>query len=157
MHDHSITFNGTIIYNLPQNQAFRFLGCWFARIKSHKAIHTIIIQEAEQAIKKLRQAKIMDKQAIYIINAIILTRLANRTQNTFLPKSQCDQITQKYTNLTKLKAVLASTILDATIHYHLIFGLKKADNIRTLQHTSNLIKLINHPMFKSSTLKIRLQ
>ena len=72
----SIIFNNTSITSIPTKEAFRFLGCWFTIGKRQSPIHQIIMEEATNTIKKLKYAKITEKQAIYIINSVILTRIA---------------------------------------------------------------------------------
>ncbi|CAG8681638.1 531_t:CDS:1, partial [Ambispora leptoticha] len=152
-----ITFNQQIISNIPPDQAFRFLGCWFSRTLSHKPTHTIITDEITAALRKLRHAKITDKQAIYIINSVILTRFAYRIQNTSFSSSQLDKITKSYTNLAKHKAGFASTIPSSTLFHNRIYSLKTTQNTQQLQHINNFIKILNHPSFGISALKIQLQ
>ena len=101
-------------------------------------------------MQKLTRAKITEKQTIYIINSIILTRFAYRTQNTYVGQHKYQNITNKYTNLVKHKAGLARSIPNSTIHHYQLYSLKKAQDIQTLQHISNFTKLINHPEFNSS-------
>ncbi|CAG8770141.1 13642_t:CDS:1, partial [Ambispora leptoticha] len=118
MNNMQITFNQQTIQNIPPDQAFRFLGCKFFRTFSYKPTHIIITDEITAAIQKLQHAKIIDKQAIYIINSVILTRFAYQIQNTFLSSSQLDKITKSYTNLTKHKVEFASTIPSSTLFYN---------------------------------------
>ena len=71
-----IKYNDTTLYNISPHTAFRFLGCWFSCTESSQPIHQIITDEIEFALNKLNRAHITDKQYIYIVNSVILTRLA---------------------------------------------------------------------------------
>ena len=117
----------------------------------------IIKKESFNALNKLQTAKITEKQTIYIINTVILTRLAYRIQNTFFSENSYTQITNKYTNIAKHKAELATSILSSTIFNHKIYALKKAEDIQLQQHFAILVKHLNHIDFTNSSLKIRLQ
>ena len=57
---------------------------------------------------------------------VILTRFAYRTQNTFIPTTTCESITNKYTTIVKYKAGLAKSISNSLIHYYCIYKLKQA-------------------------------
>ena len=85
--------------------------------------------KAINAIKKLKYAKITEKQAIYIINTVILTRIAYHIQNSKLPKTICNNITQSYTKIAKHKAGLATSIPNSTMFYHKIYALRKVNKI----------------------------
>ncbi|CAG8608220.1 851_t:CDS:1 [Ambispora leptoticha] len=113
-----IKFNNTTIKAIDAKASFRFLGCWYTTGKKHTPVHKIIKEEVTNALKWMRRARITDKQAIYIVNTVILTRIAYRIQNTTLAPSTCKQITNSYTNMIKHKAGLASSIPNSTMHHH---------------------------------------
>src|SRR5260364_440404 len=87
--DHTpITFRTETIHNMGKNVPVRYLGTWVARSNNTKQIQNKIIHEAKIAINRLNLAKITIKQAIYIVNTVIITRIAYRVQNAYLPKSK---------------------------------------------------------------------
>ena len=153
----TIKFNGEVINNIYKNTAFRFLGCWFTASLNHKPVHNIIIREITSATKHLTFAKITAKQAVYIINNVILSRLAYRLQNTYLPTKTADKLTLQYTALVKQKAGLAKSVPNSALYHHRIYGLKKILDIQTTQHINALQKATLHPDFNHSILKIQLQ
>ncbi|CAG8850628.1 13280_t:CDS:1, partial [Racocetra persica] len=120
----NITFNESTIERIKPKQAFRFLGCWFSISKKQTPIYNIIKTETANALTKLKKAKISDKQTIYIINAIIFTRISYRIQNTALLPTVYTHITNIYTNLVKHKAGLATSIPNLTIFHNAIYALK---------------------------------
>ncbi|CAG8657710.1 674_t:CDS:1, partial [Paraglomus occultum] len=79
-----IQFNNTVIKAIDIKASFRFLGCWYMPNKKHTSNQKIIKEEVTNALKRLQRTRITDKQAIYIVNTVILTRIAYRIQNTTL-------------------------------------------------------------------------
>ncbi|RIB24405.1 hypothetical protein C2G38_2031902 [Gigaspora rosea] len=49
---------------------------------------------------------------------------------------------------------LVATVPNTTMHYYKIYGLKAAADIQLQQHTSDLLRTINYPLFYTSPLKI---
>src|SRR6185295_1817806 len=152
-----IQFNNTVIKAIDMKASFRFLGCWYTANKRHTSNQKIIKEEVTNSLKRLQRTQITDKQAIYIVNTVILTRIAYQIQNTTLSSTVCKQITNKYTNIVKHKAGLASSIPNSTIHHYRIYGLRTIEDIQTQQHISIINQMLNHPLFSKSSFKIRLQ
>src|SRR5260364_384290 len=100
-------------------------GVWFSRGKNNTSVHNKILQEAKSAIKRLRMAKIIAKQAIYIINSVIISRFSYRIQNTYLPQSKLKQLDGQLSNIVKHKAQLARGVPSSTLYHPHIYGLKK--------------------------------
>ena len=116
-----------------------------------------IQEEAEGAIKRLKRAKITEKQTVYIVNMVILARIAYRVQNMMIPLAIADKITRQYMTVTKNKAELAITVPNSTINHYMIYGLKTVQEKQALQHIATMFKQLNHKGFAKSTLMIRLQ
>src|SRR5438132_975020 len=85
----------------------------------------------------------MEKQTIYIINTVILTRLSYRILNTFLNLTTMRKITNKYTNIAKHKAELASLVPNSILHYYRLYSLRTVENLQAQQNISLLHNLIN--------------
>jgi hypothetical protein len=119
----NIVYNNTTIEAIQPREAFHFLGCWYTTYKNHKPIFKIIKEEANSAIRRIKNANITEKQAIYIINTVILTRIAYRVQNTYLSTQLYKAITNYYTTIVKHKAGLARTVPNSTLFHHQIYGL----------------------------------
>ena len=134
----SISFNNTLIRAVQPKEAFRILGCWYTTHKNHKPIYTKIKEEAIQAIKRITQARITDKQATYITNTVILTHIAYRIQNTYLSLAICKKLTKQYTTAIKHKAGFARTSPNSTFFHHQIYGIRTIENIQTQQHISTI-------------------
>jgi len=152
-----VTYNNEQIMAIGPKEIFRVLGCWFTPSKSHKKIHKQIIKEAYGALNCMRYAKITEKQCIYIVNSVVLSRVAYRIQNTKLPNGQCEELTNRYTYLAKNKAQISKSVPNSAFWHNRIYGLKKVVDIQLQQHASIIIRLLNHPDFSKSAFKIILQ
>src|SRR6185437_5991599 len=153
----SLTFQDQIIKNIDRNEPFRYLGVWFSRGKSNTCVHNKILHEAKSAIKRLRLAKITAKQAVYIINSVVMARFSYRIQSTYMPPSKLKQLDSQLTAIVRYKAQLARGVPTSTLHHPHIYGLKKTSQTQSAQHICILTKLLNLPAFDQQTLKIRLQ
>src|SRR5437868_1966072 len=138
-------------------QAFRFLGCWFIIHPKKTAVYKIITDEIAEAIKCLRKAKITEKQAAYIINHVILTRVEYRIQSAILSEATADKYTRKYISIVKQKAGLAKSVPNSTVLHYNIYSFRSIQNIQTQYHVALLVKQLNRTDFNSSSLALRLQ
>src|SRR5260363_29681 len=100
-------FQDQTIKNIDRNEPFCYLGTWFSRGKNNTCVHNKILHEAKAAIKRLCIAKIIAKQAIYIINSVIITCFTYRIQSTYLPPSKLKQLDSQLTAIVRHKAQLA--------------------------------------------------
>src|SRR5437868_15211187 len=105
--------------------------------KKHKSIHQIILKEITDALSHVKKANITEKQAIYVINSVILARFSYRIQNTFIKSITCQATTNRYTTIVKQKAGLAKSIPNSIIWCHLIYSLKTMNDIQTQQLFTN--------------------
>ncbi|CAG8551177.1 14725_t:CDS:2 [Gigaspora rosea] len=87
-------------------------------------------------------SKITEKQAIYVINSVILTRTAYRLQVSFLTNKQINYITNYYTSIVKSKARLAKNVPNSFIQHPGILALKKLEQIQQQQHIRTLTRAL---------------
>ena len=111
----------------------------------------------DQAIKRLNRARITEKQYIYIINCVLLTRIVYRTQNVVLSENIYKEITKRYMKGIKQKARLARSVPDLLLTNHNIYSIKKIKDIQAMQHISQMWKEMNSEDFEGSPLYINLQ
>ena len=97
-----------------------------------------LIKDITSNLNKIKFAKITDKQAIYIINNVILTRAAYQMQSTYLSKRSCNSITNIYTNIVKQKARLARSTPNSTLYHPNIYALNTLYNTQQQQQIRTL-------------------
>jgi len=152
----TINFANTCIHTILLKDTFRYLGCWFTLLNHHKHIHNQITAEATNLINTIRSKKITEKQAIYIINTVLIPRFSYRTINTFFYQSNTQSITNLYMQVAKHKAGLASTTPSSTMLHHQIYNLRSLTDIQTQNHISLLHTQLNNPLTAPS-IKILIQ
>jgi hypothetical protein len=71
--DNSILFNGEQLIAINNGKPFKYLGAWFSTNKRPTLVQKEIMAEVTINLKKLHFANITEKQAIYIINSVIIS------------------------------------------------------------------------------------
>ncbi|CAG8856929.1 33138_t:CDS:1, partial [Gigaspora margarita] len=97
----------TIIQALPVNSPLKYLGAWFTTNNNHRYIQKLIIAKINASLHRLQYAKITEKQAIYIINHVIIPRFKYRLYSSYLNHNQLNTLRQTMTTLVKHKAKIA--------------------------------------------------
>ena len=87
-----ILFQNQPIYNLPPKQTFWFLGTYINYTIDNQYVIKKLKQDFCTELNKLKFSKITEKQAIYIINAVLLARLRYQLSNTYLTNLNCQYL-----------------------------------------------------------------
>src|SRR5260364_286411 len=153
----SIDFNNQTIMAINNNKPFKYLGAWFSLNPNPSPTQKTIISEFKQCIRRMQKAIITEKQAIYLINNVLITRLAYKLYSSYLSSNQLDTLTRLYSNLVKSKAKLARGVPNSFLFHQNIYGLKNLIQIQPTSLATSLLKNINHPSFETSFLKLCLQ
>jgi hypothetical protein len=153
----SITFLNSTLNSIPNNQPFKYLGCWFTL--NNKQTHTIklIQEEAFQLINTANTKNITDKQITYIINTVIIPTLEYRIYNIILPKTICNRILAKYLTVAKHKSYLARSIPNSTMLHPYLYNICNIWDIQLQHHITTFLQRINDSYLLSVTTCIRLQ
>ena len=69
-----IIFQNHHIHNLPHNKTLRFLGTYIDHTKQNSVVAKQLLKLFNQQLSKLKYSHITEKQAIYIINVILLAQ-----------------------------------------------------------------------------------
>ncbi|CAG8827019.1 4126_t:CDS:1, partial [Gigaspora rosea] len=119
----TIEFDNSTIYASKNNTPIKYLGAWFIAGNSLYPVQRLILAEMQSNLKKLQLAKIMEKQAIYIINRVIFSRLQYHLHSAYLKPSQIKKINRICISIVKQKEGLARGILNSFLHNPEIYGL----------------------------------
>jgi exonuclease III/ribonuclease HI len=132
--------DGGKVERIKPDEYTRFLGVWIGSKNQKKdTIHRI--QEEVNKIKvPLERKKITDKQALYILNRVLIPRIEYRMQTCHLSEKECELLTSKYRGILKKKAEICGTLPSSAVHQKDIYNLK---NIWDLQIESQISGLIN--------------
>ena len=110
-----------------------------------------------QCLQKIRCVKITEKQAIYLINAVLILRILYHLNSCYLTDTQLKKITKAYLNIVRHKVQIAKSILSTFLFHPNIYALKSITQQQKSHLNKNLVKQLNSLDFDRSTLKIRLQ
>ena len=121
--DKTIKLNNETIIAVKKDKLFKYLGAWFSLSCNPSKKQKIIITEARSSLNKLQYALITEKQAIYIINSVIIPRITYQLYSTFLSLSQLTSLTRSYTNIVKHKAKLSRRIPNFFLYHPEIYSL----------------------------------
>ena len=88
LEDRSIIFEEEIINTIDKSKPFKYLGAWFSLTSNPIHTQKIILSEAHSCITKLQKSRITEKQAIYIINNVIIPRISYCLNSSFLSHTQ---------------------------------------------------------------------
>jgi hypothetical protein len=152
--DRSILFNEESLTAIDKTKPFKYLGAWFSIHRNPTNTQKIIISEALSCATKLQKSFITEKQAIYIINNIIIPRISYCLNSAFLSKTQLSSLNRTYTNIVKQKAKLSQSLPNSFLYHPDIYSLKNFVQIQNSHLSSTLLRNLNQPLFDTSFLKI---
>ena len=141
--DKTITFNGEILKAIDNSQSFKYLGAWFSITGKPMTTQKVILTEALSCATKLQKSFITEKQAIYIINNVIISRISYRLNSSFLSNAQLSSLNRCYTNIVKQKARLSRSLPNSFLYHPDIYGLKNFTQNQNSHLTSTLLQNLN--------------
>jgi ribonuclease HI len=153
----TIRYMDSQISTQPINTAFKFLGCWFTSNCNYKLQTKLITEEINNLTNTLKNKKVTDKQAIYIINTVIIPTFEYRINNIVISQSICNKLLSQYLTVAKHKAGLSKSTPNSTLLNHNIYGVKNVWDIQLQHHITNLLIRINNQQLLGSSTQIRLQ
>jgi len=153
----TIEFDNSTIYASGKDTPIKYLGAWFTAGNSPHPVQRLLLAEIQMNLKKLRLAKITEKQAIYIINRVIFPRLQYRLHSVYLKPSQIKKINRICISIVKQKGGLARGIPNSFIYNPEIYGLDNLLQVHDNALISLMSKNLNHKDFDKSFLKMRIQ
>jgi len=84
-----------------------------------------------------------DKQALYVLNRVLMPRIEYRTQICHLSYEECEQLTRQYRGIVKAKAKICGTMPNSVIHHKEIFNLKCIWDLQIEAQITGMINRLN--------------
>ena len=109
----------------------------------------IILTEALSCATKLQKSFITEKQAIYIINNVIIPQIFYHLNSSFLSNTQLSSLNHYYTNIVKQKAKLSRSLPNLFLYYPDIYSLKNFTQNQNSYLISILLCNLNQLYFES--------
>src|ERR1043165_8404551 len=140
-----LSFFASSIKPILASQLFKFLEYWFILNESMFKQSQIIQDEATQLINITSTKKITGKQAVYIINTIIIPTIEYRLHNIILSQSTCNNILSKYLIVVKHKSNLSRSFPNSSILNPYMYNIHDIWDIQLQHHITNFQQWINDP------------
>ncbi|GJJ69416.1 hypothetical protein EMPS_01762 [Entomortierella parvispora] len=131
------------IYPVKKKEAVRMLGVWVNAAGSPKPTMDLIENETDTICNILRRKAITDRQAVYIINSVLVNRIIYRTSAQIIPKTMLKRLTGKYMSLCKTKARLPSTTPNSIMEHHRFYAVKRLEDAQAEEQITGLWLRLN--------------
>jgi ribonuclease HI/endonuclease/exonuclease/phosphatase family metal-dependent hydrolase len=135
--------NKELVTVLDNKETTRFLGIWIGSKEHKKATINKIKQDINKIITALKGKKATDKQALYILNRVLLPRIEYKMRHCHLSADECNLLTAQYRRILKNKAEICNTLPNSAIHHKGLLNLKSIWEIQTESQTANLVTYLN--------------
>src|SRR5438552_9501514 len=91
-----IESNREPLKKLDENNFTRYLNIWLREKDQKKFIINLLQREIFQVTQALEKKKTMDKQILYILNRVLISKIKYRAQYCFLQEEKCKKHIAKY-------------------------------------------------------------
>ena len=142
---------------LPPNICTKYLGLY---INANGTFNTQLnkIRSDITLISNLLNRKcIIDKQAIYIINQVLIPAFEYRSQLFIVSKTECNKLMRQLKKVVKSKARLSLSFPDSVLHHPKFFALDHLWSTQTCAKITELFYRLNDPLILGLATHIRLQ
>ncbi len=99
----------------------------------------------------------MDKQLLYVFNAIVIPRLEYCSQLIFLSEDLCSHLMVLFRKLFKHKLNLNQCIPNAILSTNLIYNFRSLYEVKVHSMFTNLVCLLNDPNLAGLITKIKIR
>ena len=142
---------------MENNTFARFLRIWIGS-KNHRAdTKNRIEHEITNITRALRRKKASEKQILYVLNRVLISRIEYRTQYCFLSEREYEILTSKYRGILKNKAGIFHTLPNSAVHHKGLLNLKSVWEIQLESQISNLTHQLNDtsPAGRSTIIRLK--
>ncbi|KAG0010706.1 hypothetical protein BGZ80_001248, partial [Entomortierella chlamydospora] len=146
----------TEIVALPATESTRILGVWISSKGGTRDVLPIVRKEMDPLVEVLSRKVITDKQCVYVLNNILLTRILYRCTLHILTPKELRKITSKCRNLVKQKAALPRDTPNSIIHHPRFYGLRQLQDLQAEDQISSLYYRLNDPTIVGDLTRARL-
>ncbi|GJJ75820.1 hypothetical protein EMPS_08178 [Entomortierella parvispora] len=128
---------------IHKSVAIRILGAWVAADGNSKKTKELVMEEINTVDAILNRKAVTDRQALYIVNNVLLPRMSYRLSLTVLSPSEAKRLTGKYTEAVRKKAGLAKGTPYALLHHRRFYGVRRLVDTQAEEHIGPLHSRLN--------------
>jgi len=137
--DTSITVGGTVVQSHSPTAAVRSLGVWFTADGRPRTTATLVVNEVQATCSILARRAITDKQAIVIVNNVLIPRVLYRMAVTVLPASTIKSIVARYTSVVRQKFGLPAGTPNSILFHRRLYGLRHLGDVQDEEQISTAL------------------
>jgi hypothetical protein len=157
--NHSVLIgpNKEILQKTEENEFARYLGIWLGE-KDHKKYTINLVQrEIFHITQALKYKKTTDKQILYILNRMLISRIEYRIQHYFISENKCKKLTAKYMGKFKNAINISKTCANSIMLHKGIYNLKSIWEIQKEALIANFTNSLNDigPTGKSTRIRLK--
>ncbi|KAF9407792.1 hypothetical protein BGZ76_005990, partial [Entomortierella beljakovae] len=139
----TIQFGNDGIPALPSHTAARMLGVWFSADGKNHHTKKLVQNEVSSICSILARKAITDKQAIYIVNNVLIPRILYRLTTTILPSNMIQKLTAQYTGMVRAKIGYAKGTPNSILYHRRLYGLRKFEDVQAEEQISTALLRYN--------------
>eukprot|EP00741_Cyanophora_paradoxa_P005704 tig00000903_g5529.t1 len=133
---------------LPPTKPFKFLGVWFTADLNWRHQFEAVYTMAQTACAILKKKKLTAKEAVYIVNSVLIPRITYACKVVAYTERQCAQIDTLWMTLVKHQARLRRSAPNALIWSRGFYGLKRLADEQLAIHVLDETIRANHPTLR---------
>ncbi|KAF9554894.1 hypothetical protein EC968_009257, partial [Mortierella alpina] len=128
---------------IPKNEATRILGVWVNATGAVTPTQNLVENDVKTICGILRRKAVTDRQVVYIINNVLLPRIAYKISIQVLCKSWLVRLTGMYMKLCKSKCRLPSTTPNSVQHHHRLGAIRALEDVQAEEQIPSLHSRLN--------------
>ncbi|KAF9156715.1 hypothetical protein BGX20_004197 [Mortierella sp. AD010] len=145
----TIQLGNDVLRALSPGTSARMLGVWFSADGKGVYARQVVQQEVSLICKILARKAITDKQAIYIVNNVLIPRILYRLTTTILTASEVTRIVGQYSGMIRQNLGLPSGTPNSILHHRRLHGLRPfGDSQEEEQISTALLRLNDHGLVR---------
>eukprot|EP00741_Cyanophora_paradoxa_P004223 tig00000789_g4101.t1 len=133
---------------LPPTKPFKFLGVWFTADLNWRHQFAAVYTMARTACAILKKKKLTAKEAVYIVNSVLIPRITYACKVVAYTERQCAQIDTLWMTLVKHQARLRRSAPNALMWSRGFYGLKRLADEQLAIHVLDETIRANHPTLR---------
>ncbi|KAG9319317.1 hypothetical protein KVV02_004694, partial [Mortierella alpina] len=133
---YNIEIGGDRVVMQPKTVAIRTLGVWVSTDGKNEFTLRMVKQEMAVFCSILARKVITDKQAIYLVNNVLIPRLLYRLTLVILSAHAVTSIVSKYRSIIRHKLGLAVGTANSILHHRRIYGLRDFGDVQEEEQVS---------------------
>jgi len=151
-----VKLGNDIVSALPPGTAARMLGVWFSADGRNQYTKNLVLSEVSNICSILARKAVTDKQAIYIVNNVLIPRILYRLATVILPPKMIAKITSQYTGTIRSKIGLVKGTPNSILNHRRLYGVRSFEDVQGEEQISTALLRLNDHGIVGEVMRARL-